>query len=81
VGLTIRLLGPPAIERDGEPVPPPRGRKAWALLATGIDNPALARLLDCANPAQIRGDRPGLLGMPVHPSARAGPIEAAPLRP
>ena len=31
--LTIRLLGPPAIERDGRPAPPPRGRKAWALLA------------------------------------------------
>ncbi|MEV4375247.1 BTAD domain-containing putative transcriptional regulator [Streptosporangium sp. NPDC049644] len=30
--LTIRLLGPPAIERDGRPVRPPRGRKAWALL-------------------------------------------------
>ena len=29
----IRLLGPPAIERDGAPAPPPRGRKAWALLA------------------------------------------------
>jgi DNA-binding SARP family transcriptional activator len=33
VTLTIRLLGPPAIERDGRPAPPPRGRKAWALLA------------------------------------------------
>lgn len=31
--LTIRLLGVPAIERDGEPVRSPRGRKAWALLA------------------------------------------------
>src|SRR6266511_4131224 len=31
--LTIRLLGPPAIERDSGPAPPPRGRKAWALLA------------------------------------------------
>jgi DNA-binding SARP family transcriptional activator len=31
--LTIRLLGLPAIERDGRPVRPPRGRKAWALLA------------------------------------------------
>ena len=31
--VTIRLLGPPAIERDGRPVRPPRGRKAWALLA------------------------------------------------
>ncbi|MFC6081973.1 AfsR/SARP family transcriptional regulator [Sphaerisporangium aureirubrum] len=30
--LTIRLLGPPAVERDGRPVRPPRGRKAWALL-------------------------------------------------
>ncbi|GAA1031941.1 hypothetical protein GCM10009557_28800 [Virgisporangium ochraceum] len=29
---TIRLLGPPAVERDGRPVPAPRGRKAWALL-------------------------------------------------
>jgi len=26
-------VGPPAIERDGRPAPPPRGRKAWALLA------------------------------------------------
>ena len=33
MSLTIRLLGPPAIERDGGPAPPPRGRKAWALLA------------------------------------------------
>ena len=31
--LTIRLLGRPSIERDGQPVRPPRGRKAWALLA------------------------------------------------
>jgi len=30
--LTIRLLGPPAIERDGRPVRAPRGRKAWAVL-------------------------------------------------
>jgi DNA-binding SARP family transcriptional activator len=30
--VTIRLLGPPAIERDGVPAAP-RGRKAWALLA------------------------------------------------
>ncbi|WP_007507412.1 AfsR/SARP family transcriptional regulator [Pseudofrankia saprophytica] len=28
----IRLIGPPAIERGGRPVPPPRGRKAWAVL-------------------------------------------------
>jgi DNA-binding SARP family transcriptional activator len=33
VVVRIRLLGPPAIERDGVPAPPPRGRKAWALLA------------------------------------------------
>ncbi|TCM44475.1 BTAD domain-containing putative transcriptional regulator [Kribbella sp. VKM Ac-2568] len=30
---TIRLLGPPTIEHAGSPVRPPRGRKAWALLA------------------------------------------------
>lgn len=30
--LTIRLLGAPTIERDGQPLRPPRGRKAWALL-------------------------------------------------
>jgi DNA-binding SARP family transcriptional activator len=33
VNLTIRLLGKPKIERDGVPLPPPRGRKTWALLA------------------------------------------------
>jgi DNA-binding SARP family transcriptional activator len=31
--VTIRLLGPPAVERDGVRAPSPRGRKAWALLA------------------------------------------------
>ena len=31
--LTVRLLGPPAIERDGHPLRSPRGRKAWALLS------------------------------------------------
>src|SRR5439155_224816 len=31
--LTIRLLGAPRIECDGEPVAGPRGNKAWALLA------------------------------------------------
>lgn len=30
--LTIRLLGPPAIERYGTPVRAPRGKKVWALL-------------------------------------------------
>ncbi|RYV52314.1 AfsR/SARP family transcriptional regulator [Pengzhenrongella frigida] len=29
----INLLGPPSIERAGAPVAPPRGSKAWALLA------------------------------------------------
>jgi DNA-binding SARP family transcriptional activator len=33
VAQRIHLLGRPAIERDGRPVRPPRGRKAWALLA------------------------------------------------
>jgi DNA-binding SARP family transcriptional activator len=31
--LTVRLVGPPALERDGRPVASPRGRKAWVLLA------------------------------------------------
>jgi DNA-binding SARP family transcriptional activator len=31
--LAIRLLGPPEIERDGEAAAPPRGHKAWAVLA------------------------------------------------
>ncbi len=31
--LKIHLLGVPRIERDGAPVPPPRGNKAWGLLA------------------------------------------------
>src|SRR4051812_32446223 len=29
----IRVLGAPAVERDGLRLPPPRGRKTWALLA------------------------------------------------
>jgi DNA-binding SARP family transcriptional activator len=32
VSLAVRLLGKPAIERDGVPVQAPRGRKAWGLL-------------------------------------------------
>ena len=30
--VTIRLLGVPAIQQDGQPLRPPRGRKAWVLL-------------------------------------------------
>ena len=33
MGLSIHLLGPPRMERDGLPLGPPRGQKAWALLA------------------------------------------------
>jgi DNA-binding SARP family transcriptional activator len=32
-GLTINLLGPPSLARDGVPLPPPKGKKVWALLA------------------------------------------------
>lgn len=31
--VSIRLLGPPAVDIGGGPAKPPRGRKAWALLA------------------------------------------------
>ena len=34
--LVIRLLGPPEIERDAVVVPPPRGHKAWAVLAYAL---------------------------------------------
>jgi DNA-binding SARP family transcriptional activator len=33
MGVAIQLLGPPSIARSGKAVAPPRGRKAWALLA------------------------------------------------
>jgi DNA-binding SARP family transcriptional activator len=33
VGLSIHLLGPPRMERSGVPTDPPRGNKAWGLLA------------------------------------------------
>jgi DNA-binding SARP family transcriptional activator len=33
VVLTIHLLGEPRVERDGEPVAPTKGHKAWGLLA------------------------------------------------
>jgi DNA-binding SARP family transcriptional activator len=32
-GLAIHLLGPPRVERDGSPLPAPRGHKVWGLLA------------------------------------------------
>ena len=32
-GLSIQLLGPPTMERGGEPADAPRGQKAWGLLA------------------------------------------------
>ena len=37
MALAIHLLGKPRIERDGAPADPPRGRKAWALLAYLLD--------------------------------------------
>jgi len=33
MSIAVHLLGRPRVERDGEPVPAPRGRKAWGLLA------------------------------------------------
>lgn len=33
MGLSVHLLGAPRLERDGAPVPPPRGHKTWGLLA------------------------------------------------
>src|SRR4051812_12552139 len=33
MALTVRLLGRPEIARDGALLAPPRGRKAWAVLA------------------------------------------------
>jgi DNA-binding SARP family transcriptional activator len=32
MGLAIYLLGKPCMERDGQPVPAPRGQKVWALM-------------------------------------------------
>ncbi|MFE8886799.1 SARP family transcriptional regulator [Pseudarthrobacter enclensis] len=54
----IRLLGPPAIESPGTPLPQPRGRKAWALLAylalqpdgTGRSRTASLLFPDAADP-------------------------------
>lgn len=51
--LMIRLIGPPAIERYGRPVRPPRGQKAWALLGylllaeRPVSRKHLAELLFC----------------------------------
>jgi DNA-binding SARP family transcriptional activator len=45
--VTIRLLGQPGIDHDGRRLPPPRGRKAWALLAYALlaDRPPSRRHL------------------------------------
>lgn len=90
MSLQIHLLGAPAVLADGVPRPPPRGRKAWGLLAYLLlsDRPApreeLARLLfgDAEDPlgtlrwnlAQLRR----LLGVP---EALRGPLLALPLPP
>ena len=44
---TIRLVGPPAVERDGVALRPPRGRKAWAVLSYLVlaDHPPSRRSL------------------------------------
>lgn len=42
MGLAIHLLGAPRVERDGQALPPPRGRKAWGLLAYLISRKAPA---------------------------------------
>ena len=39
---TVRLLGRPRLERAGAALPPPQGRKAWALLALLLLSPAPA---------------------------------------
>ena len=47
--LEIYLLGVPRIEHDGAPVPPPRGKKAWGLLAylaLGEGNTSRSRLTE-----------------------------------
>ncbi|HSL63944.1 MAG TPA: tetratricopeptide repeat protein [Gaiellaceae bacterium] len=38
MGLTIQLLGPPRLERGGASLDPPRGHKAWGLLAYLVRN-------------------------------------------
>lgn len=40
MALEIQLLGEPRVRRDGCAVPPPRGRKVWALLALLLCAPA-----------------------------------------
>jgi DNA-binding SARP family transcriptional activator len=51
MGLAIYLLGKPCMERDGQPVPAPRGQKVWALLGyllrsgTAISRRHVAELL------------------------------------
>ncbi|WP_062132567.1 AfsR/SARP family transcriptional regulator [Demequina aestuarii] len=37
--LTVRLLGRPRLEREGVPIPGPRGHKSWALLARLVRSP------------------------------------------
>ena len=50
MSLAIHLLGRSRVERDGEPVPPPRGRKPWGLLAylvlSRVRNPSRERLAE-----------------------------------
>jgi len=91
--LVIRLLGPPEIERDGVIVAPPRGHKAWAVLAyvvlaeRPVPRTQLAGLVfgDADDPrgalrwtlAQLRRAL-GVAGALQHPRDKIPPMESSP---
>jgi DNA-binding SARP family transcriptional activator len=87
MSLTIRLLGSPRIERDGESVAGPRGNKAWALLAYLLLSPQppsrrkLADLLftDADDPlGALRWNLAQIRGALRQPGAlRGDPVELA----
>lgn len=89
LGLAVHLLGPPRVERGGQPVPAPRGHKAWGLLAYLVRSDApvsrkhLAGLLfeDAEDPlAALRWNLSELRRLLGHAELR-GELIALPLTP
>jgi DNA-binding SARP family transcriptional activator len=89
MGLAIHLLGSPRLERDGQPVPAPRGHKVWGLLAYLVRSDAratrkhLAELLfeDAEDPlAALRWNLSELRRLLGHSGLR-GDVLSLPLEP
>ncbi len=74
--LTIRLLGKPALARRCRPIKPPRGTKAWGLLAYLLLSPASRQSSAARRPALLGGRRSVWVRFGGPSLSSAGPWES-----